>query len=105
MANICSNKFYFTCNSPSLTKYVEEKFKTLFENDLNGEIWYCEDEVIEGDFESRWSFPEHIFEHFFDEFGDDSIYFRCLSEEYGCELVSMNIYSDGMWKEPQYFDL
>ena len=49
--------------------------------------------------------PDHIFENFFDEFADDTIYMRCLSEEYGCGLVSMNIYDKGEWKIPQYFDL
>ena len=38
------------------------------------------------------------------EFADDTIYMRCLSEEYGCELVSMNVYSEGSWWEPQYFN-
>ena len=38
------------------------------------------------------------------EFADDTIYMRCLSEEYGCGLVSMNVYSEGSWWEPQYFD-
>jgi hypothetical protein len=41
-----------------------------------------------------------------EEFKDDEeLYMRCLSEEYGCQLVSMNIYRDGGWTEPQYFDL
>ena len=45
-----------------------------------------------------------LFEDFFNEFADDTIYMRCLSEEYGCGLVSMNIYDNG-WRDPQYFDL
>ena len=40
-----------------------------------------------------------------DEFAEEeTIYMRCLSEEYGNDLVSMNVYSDGSWWEPQYFN-
>jgi hypothetical protein len=30
---------------------------------------------------------------------------RCLSEEYGCGYVAMNIYDEGRWREEQTFDL
>lgn len=105
MANICENKFYIYCDSESVIEKIVEKLDTLFEDTLDGEISYATENAIEGYFDSRWAFPEDIFNDFFKEFDDDSLYMRCLSEEYGCGLVSMNIYVDGQWKNPQCFDL
>ena len=105
MANICDNKFYIYCDSKSVIEKIVEKLDTLFEDTLDGEISYATENAIEGYFDSRWAFPEDIFNDFFKEFDDDSLYMRCLSEEYGCGLVSMNIYVDGQWKNPQCFDL
>ena len=105
MANICDNKFYIYCDSESVIEKIVEKLDTLFEDTLDGEISYATENAIEGYFDSRWAFPEDIFNDFFKEFDDESLYMRCLSEEYGCGLVSMNIYVDGQWKNPQCFDL
>lgn len=105
MANICDNKFYITCDNEQVMKKIIEKLDKLFQKTLDGEITYVDESFIEGYFDSKWSFPEHLFEDFFDEFADDTIYMRCLSEEYGMSLVSMNIYSDCSWRTPQYFDL
>ena len=105
MANICENKFYITCDDFKVLERVTEKLEQLFQESLNGEVAYIDDSFIEGYFDSKWSFPEHLFNSFFDEFTDETIYMRCLSEEYGCGLVSMNIYDKGSWREPQYFDL
>lgn len=105
MANICENKFYIYCDSESVIEKIVEKLDTLFEDTLDGEIYYATENAVEGYFDSRWAFPEDIFNDFFEEFDDDSLYMRCLSEEYGCGLVSMNIYVDGQWKTPQCFDL
>ena len=105
MANICENKFHIYCDNESVIEKIVEKLDTLFETTLDGEISFAGDNIIEGYFDSRWAFPDDVFEDFFEGFDDDSIYMRCLSEEYGCSLVSMNVYTDGQWKEPQCFDL
>lgn len=105
MANICSNKFYITSDEPEIIQKVCDKLNKLFETTLDGEIDFSDEYIIEGFFDSRWNFPAHIFENFFDEFNDSSLYMRCLSEEYGCDLVSMSIYSENQWKPTQYFDL
>ena len=105
MANICDNKFYIFCEDEKITEQISNKLTDLFNNDLYGEITYEDEEVLEGWFDSRWHFPDEIFDDFFTEFVDDTIYMRCLSEEYGNDLVSMNVYSDGDWWKPQYFNL
>ena len=104
MANICENKFYIYCSEEN-TEKISNKLEELFSNTLNGEITYEDESIIEGYFDSRWCFPDEIFDNFFDEFAEEeTIYMRCLSEEYGNDLVSMNVYSDGSWWEPQYFN-
>ena len=104
MANVCDNKFLISCEDENIVKQISKKLGELFAEDLYGEITYEDERIIEGYFESRWRFPDDIFDDFFEEFKDDSIYMRCLSEEYGCELISMNVYSEGSWWEPQYFN-
>ena len=82
---------------------VKEQIEKLFDEHLEGEIYYDDAEFMEGWFESRWSFP---FEYWDEILKDKPIYFRCLTEEYGCGLVSMNIHDEECgWREPQYFDL
>ena len=104
MANICDNKFYITCDDSKILDAIVTKLNQTF-NYLDGEITYIDQNSIEGYFDSKWNFPEHIFKNFFDEFNDDTIYMRCLSEEYGCNYVVMNIYEDKSWKSEQTFDL
>ena len=104
MANICDNKFYITCDDSKILNAIVTKLNQTF-NYLDGEITYIDQNSIEGYFDSKWNFPEHIFKNFFDEFNDDTIYMRCLSEEYGCNYVAMNIYEDKSWKSEQTFDL
>lgn len=104
MANVCDNKFLVSCEDENIVEQISKKLGELFAKDLFGEITYEDERIIEGYFESRWRFPDDIFDNFFEEFKDDTIYMRCLSEEYGMDLVSMNVYSEGSWWEPQYFD-
>lgn len=104
MANICENKFLISCEDEDIIEQISNKLEKLFDENLDGEITYEDTGIIEGYFDSRWHFPDDVFDDFFEEFEDDSIYMRCLSEEYGCGLISMNVYSEGSWWEPQYFD-
>lgn len=101
MANICNNKFYFSCEN-DFQKYLDD-FKIILECDVEI-IEDCYDSgCCEGWFESRWTFPMDRIKGLFDP--KDDCYFRCLSEEYGCGYVAMNIYEDGKWKDEQCFDL
>lgn len=105
MANICYNTFYITCDNKQIMEKIIEKLDKLFQEELDGGISYADKIFAEGYFDSKWRFPEYLFKDFFDEFSDNTIYMRCLSEEYGMGIVSMNIYSDCHWRTPQYFDL
>lgn len=104
MANICENKFFISSENQETIKYVSEKLKVIFTERLNGEITWKDEYSIEGYFDSKWVFPTTIFEELFN-IDDDTLYMRCLSEEYGCGYVAMNIYNEGEWREEQTFDL
>ena len=105
MANICENKFYVSFENTEVKELLEERFDKLFETELNGEIIYIDESIIEGYFDSKWSFPDEVFENFFHDLENDGIYMRCLSEEYGCGYVAMNIFRDDHWEEEQNFNL
>lgn len=105
MANVCDNKFHIQCEDSNLLEKIVKKLKQVFDSsDLQQDFDY-NDWCIDGFFESTWDFPMDLFEHFFDEFNDSSIYMRCLSEEYSNGIVAMNIYNEGKWRNPQYFEL
>lgn len=105
MANICENKFYIGSENQETIKYVSEKLKVIFTEQLDGEIVWEDDTFIEGYFDSRWVFPDTIFEKLFEDIDDDTLYMRCLSEEYGCGYVALNIYCNNEWKNEQTFNL
>lgn len=105
MANICDNKFFFQC-AHNFDKYLEkfDEFEGEFEvvgRDSDG------GGCLEGYIDSKWNFPMEDMEKILPEKENDpdECYFRCLSEEYGCGYVAMNIYTDGHWRDEQCFDL
>lgn len=99
VANICTNNFY-------LSKQVnDEDFKQSASNlkkflDDTSSFYDEDDDFIEGSFNSKWTFPMNEIKNLL--VGD--VYFRCLSEEYGCGYVAMNIYDEG-WQSEQTFDI
>ena len=103
MANICTNKFYMNlenCSEKEANSIVDEINKLLNEK-LEGVIDYADEGTYEGWFDSRWDFPMEILGPIFE---GTHAYFRCLSEEYGCEYVAMNIYNGDSWEEEQCFN-
>lgn len=83
MANICTNDFYFCSEDESNVKYV---FKFI---DEHFDHW-CEaySDYVEGGFDSRWTFPEHLMNEMYKGIPNKSdVYARCLSYEYGCDYV------------------
>lgn len=106
MANICNNKFFFCCEN-NYEKYIglfnelKDQFSYFMFEILDSNDNFC---TIEGEFESKWTFPSDIFENL-DFKEKDGCYFRCLSEEYGCGYVAMNIFKDDEWWDEQCFEL
>lgn len=103
MANIADNKFYMSWNSDYDISPTLDQIAELFDDLEGGYISHETPNFIEGGFNSKWNFPFNFWNEILK---DKPIYFRCLTEEYGMGLVSMNIHNeDGTWREPQYFDL
>ena len=104
MANICDNQFKIYFEGEELKKSIINKLDELFKNELIGEITYEDEDMIEGFFDSKWRFPNEIFEKFFDEFDDDSIEMICLSTEWSLFHIELNVYRNKKWKEPKYLE-
>lgn len=102
MANICNNKLYLSSET-NIEKWTKELVSFLDANsicyDIDGDSNW-----VEANFDTKWTFPEKFYE--FGKDGEqDGLYIRCLSEEYGCGYVAMNIYDGGEWKEEQCFSV
>ena len=103
MANLADNKFYLCVKEGYDITSIIDQVNKLFKNELQGEIEVATNKFIEGYFTSKWDFPHQLWEEILE---NKPIYFRCLTEEYGNGIVSMNIHDeDGAWREPQYFDI
>lgn len=69
MANICTNLFFCSTENKENLKTVENYMTDTF-----GEGWYCycsDEQMVEGEFESKWSFPENFFERITTELSHD----------------------------------
>lgn len=107
MANICENEFYFSCESN--IDYWEKKISDFvldYEGNIDHADYDKEGGILEGYFYSKWTFPNEEFKELIPEAARDTdgVYFRCLSKEYGCSYVAMNIYEYGAWEDEQSFD-
>ena len=95
MANICNNEFYLTSDDSANIKYAEEWFGN---SDLDCHIEIIDDNCIEGNFSSRWAFPEELMQEFVDGIPNkEDIYIRVMSIEYGCYYHEMMIYDGEEW--------
>ena len=96
MANICTNLFFCSTENKENLKTVENYMTDTF-----GEGWYCycsDEQMVEGEFESKWSFPENFFERITAELSHaKTLYMRILSYEFGNEYASFRVYRDGEW--------
>lgn len=105
MANICINKMTVISENEISKDMIEE-----IENIQSSNIYSIEKVsemrgYVEFIIESKWNFPMEDFKGLFQKYNDESLYVRCLSEEYCEDLVSMNIFKNGVWLKPQYFIL
>lgn len=92
MANICNNNIFITTEDTSNFSYLLEKL----EYELESEIYYSTEEVIEADFESKWDFPLSKFETIIENLPnkkDESLYLRVFSYEHGNYYHEYNVYT------------
>ena len=96
MANMCTNMLYCkTENAENYKKvldFLEEKFEVYFINEETDSNYF------EGEFYSKWSFPEQEFEELIESLTDDeTLYIRILSHELCSEYASFRIYQNSEW--------
>lgn len=90
MANICENVLYAYSEDEKNLDFI----KKFIEDNFDADVDYCDDNGIDGYFDSRWTFPEEIMEQMIDELPnkkDETLYLRCLSVEYGCLYHALHI--------------
>ncbi|WP_373724482.1 hypothetical protein [Bacteroides heparinolyticus] len=95
MANICTNLFFASSESKQTIGAIRAFLEENFPSD-----WYSEDDEyqIEGELESRWDFPQSLFEELGNSLRhDDTLYMRCLSHELCNEYACLSIFRNGQW--------
>ncbi len=95
MANICTNLFYASSEKTETINAIRAFIEENFPND-----WYEQDDEyqIEGELESRWDFPQSLFEELGNSLRhDDTLYMRCLSHELCNEYACLSVYRNGQW--------
>ncbi|MDY3120343.1 hypothetical protein [Porphyromonas somerae] len=95
MANICTNIFYA---SSELVQSIDA-VRTFIEKNFPDD-WYSQDDEyqIEAEFDSRWDFPQILFEDLGKSLQhDNSLYIRCLSYELSNEYACLSVYRNGEW--------
>lgn len=95
MANLCTNIFYCSTNKAENITKIEQFLCDRFDM----EYYTSDGDSIEGEFYSKWSFPEEEFTQLLSLIApDDNLYIRVLSYEFGCEYASFRIYRHNEWE-------
>jgi len=82
MANICRNEFYAYSKDKENLKVIEEFFDNWDSAEWTG------DEGLDCYFDSKWTFPDKEMDKLHESIPNkDDIFMRCLSVEYGCDVV------------------
>lgn|SRR5574344_515753 len=94
MANICTNIFYCSTDNAENLRKIQQ----FLEDTFSMEYYSSDDHSIEGEFDSRWSFPESDFEALLSILdADATLYVRVLSHELCDEYASLRIYKNNEW--------
>lgn len=94
MANICTNMCYCSTENQANLEQIEKYMQDTFE------VWNIDgdDDFIEIEFGSRWSFPADEMETLTQRLqADNTLYIRCLSYEFGCDYVDYMIFENSEW--------
>ncbi|MCD8287779.1 MAG: hypothetical protein LUC18_02930 [Porphyromonadaceae bacterium] len=94
MANYATNIFFArTENGKDL-----EKVKKFLEDTFMDCYLDREGDCVEGEFSSRWNYPEKEIDKIISSLEDkDKIYIRVLTHELCTEYVNFQVFSDGEW--------
>ena len=94
MADYAANLFYASTNN----RKDLEKIEQFLEEDMRDSMYVSDDCIIEGEFLSRYSFPEKEVNDLIASLDTpDELYLRVLTYDLPNEYVSFRIYSNGKW--------
>lgn len=94
MADYAANLFYASTNN----RKDLEKIEQFPEEDMRDSMYVGNDCIIEGEFLSRYSFPEKEVNDLIASLdAPDELYLRVLTYDLPNEYVSFRIYSNGKW--------
>ena len=95
MANYATNLFFATTENQRdlkrIATFLEENF-----NDCNFDTYKA---AIDGEFYSKWTYPEKIIDEMIASLEDKTeVYIRILTHELSSEYVSFRMFSKGKWE-------
>ena len=94
MADYAANLFYASTNN----RKDLEKIEQFLEEDMRDSMYVGDDCIIEGEFLSRYNFPEKEVNDLIASLdAPDELYLRVLTYDLPNEYVSFRIYSNGKW--------
>lgn len=94
MANICTNMLFCKTENAANYKKVSDFLEDNFEMDCINE----DNLSFEGEFGSKWSFPEEEFNTLIKSLTEDeTLYIRILSHELCSEYAGFRIYQNNEW--------
>lgn len=94
MANICENTIRVFTEDEDNKSYICKFMKDNFRCDLE-DVDY---NMLEGYFDSRWSFPEELMEEMYKGLPNkDDIDITCLSVEWGCFYCQFHTCDSDGW--------
>ena len=94
MADYATNLFYASTNN----KKDLERIEQFLEEDMRDSMYVGEDCIIEGEFLSRYDYPEkEVNELIASLAAPNELYLRVLTHDLSNEYVSFRIFSGGKW--------
>lgn len=95
MANYATNLFFASTENQNDL----ERIGQFLDENLCDSMYEMYDECIDGEFCSRWKYPEEEIEDMIDLLEDkDKVYIRILTFQLSDEYVSFRVFSEGEWK-------
>ncbi len=93
---MCTNLFFISSGEKEIIKKIGAFLDALFDEE---NLYYSGNEnTLQGEFDSKRSFPVELFEGLIKELKDDpTLYIRVLSYEFEREYASFRVYRNKEW--------
>lgn len=95
MANYATNLFFASTENQNDL----ERIGQFLDENLCDSMYEMYDECIDGEFCSRWKYPEEAIDDMINQLEDkNSVYIRILTFELSDEYVSFRVFTNGDWE-------